>query len=304
MPEGKTSPERRPLISRQVHQGQFFTEALNESTHLDMMLIPGGTFEMGQTAAEKAELIRLMGDEFYQKYLISELPRHSVSVPLFFMGKYPVTQAQWRAVAAYQLVDQKLELKPDPSNFKGDNHPVEQVSWQDAQEFCQRLSVMTGRTYRLPSEAEWEYACRAGTTTPFYFGETLSDELANYCAQDREIDGTSYKGTYGRGVLGQYREATTEVGKFPANPFGLYDMHGNVWEWCEDDWHSNYESAPGDGSAWLEQDRSNTYKLVRGGSWGNVPFNCRSASRINFDAICYNVGFRVVCEPPRILLNT
>jgi formylglycine-generating enzyme required for sulfatase activity len=304
MPEGKTSPERRPLINRQVHQGQFFTEALNESTHLDMMLIPGGTFEMGQTAAEKAELIRLMGDEFYQKYLISELPRHSVSVSLFFMGKYPVTQAQWRAVAAYQPVDQKLELKPDPSNFKGDNHPVEQVSWQDAQEFCQRLSVMTGRTYRLPSEAEWEYACRAGTTTPFHFGETLSDELANYCAQDREIDGTSYKGTYGRGVLGQFREATTEVGKFPANPFGLYDMHGNVLEWCEDDWHSNYEGAPSDGSAWVELDRSNTSKLVRGGSWGNDPRHCRSASRLGGNEIHYSVGFRVVCEPPRILLNT
>jgi formylglycine-generating enzyme required for sulfatase activity len=304
MPEGKTSPERRPLISRQVHQGQFFTEALNESTGLDMMLIPGGTFEMGQIAAEKAELIRLMGDEYYQEYLTSELPRHSVSVPLFFMGKYPVTQAQWRAVAAYQPVDQRLELKPDPSNFKGDNRPVEQVGWQDAEEFCQRLSAMTGRTYRLPSEAEWEYACRAGTTTPFHFGETLSDELANYCAQDREINGTFYKGTYGRGILGQYREATTEVGKFPANSFGLYDMHGNVWEWCEDDWHDNYEGAARDGSAWLEQDRLKTRKLVRGGSWYNVPRGCRSASRFSNYGIGNFVGFRVVCEPPRILLNT
>jgi formylglycine-generating enzyme required for sulfatase activity len=304
MPEGKTSSERRLLISRQVHQRQFFTEALNESTRLDMMLIPGGTFEMGQTADEKAELIRLMGDEYYQKYLIDELPRHSVSVPLFFMGKYPVTQAQWRAVVAYEPVNKKLELKPDPSNFKGDNHPVEQVSWDDAQEFCQRLSAKTGRTYRLPSEAEWEYACRAGTTTPFHFGETLSDELANYCAQDREIDGTSYKGTYGRGTLGQYREATTEVGKFPANSFGLYDMHGNVWEWCEDDWHGNYDDAPSDGSAWVEADRSKTRKLVRGGSWIYDPINCRSASRYVSNGIGNGVGFRVVCEPPRILLST
>jgi formylglycine-generating enzyme required for sulfatase activity len=304
MPEGKTSPERRPLLSRQVHQGQFFTEALNESTRLDMMLIPGGTFEMGQTADETSELIRLFGEEDYQKYFVDELPRHPVIVQPFFLGKYPVTQAQWRAVAAYQRVDQKLELKPDPSNFKGDNRPVEQVSWPDAQEFCQRLSAMTGRTYRLPSEAEWEYACRAGTTTPFHFGETLSDELANYCAQDQEINGISYKGTYGRGILGQYRESTTEVGKFPANHFGLYDMHGNVWEWCEDDWHSNYEGAPRDGSAWVELDRSNTYKLVRGGSWGNFPRNCRSASRNDNFGINSGVGFRVVCEPPRILLST
>jgi formylglycine-generating enzyme required for sulfatase activity len=304
MPEGKTSPERRLLISRQVHQRQFFAETLNESTRLDMMLIPGGTFEMGQTADEKAELIRLIGNEYYQSYFINELPRHSVSVSLFFMGKYPVTQAQWRAVAAYEPVNKKLELKPDPSNFKGDNHPVEKVSWDDAQEFCQRLSAKTGRTYRLPNEAEWEYACRAGTTTPFHFGETLSDEIANYCAQDQEIGGTSYKGTYGRGILGQYRKATIEVGKFPANSFGLYDMHGNVWEWCEDDWHGNYDDAPIDGSAWIDADRSKTSKLVRGGSWYINPWFCRSASRYFNNEINFDVGFRVVCEPPRILLST
>jgi formylglycine-generating enzyme required for sulfatase activity len=301
MPAGTANPERRLVISRQVHQGQFFTEPLNETTNLDMMLIPGGKFEMGQTAAEKIELIRLFGVEDYRKYFSDELPRHPVSVPLFFMGKHPVTQAQWRAVAAYEPVD---KLKPDPSNFKGDNHPVEQVSWQEAQEFCQRLSIKTGRTYRLPSEAEWEYACRAGTTTPFHIGETLSDDLANYCAQDREIDGTSYKGTYGRGILGQYRQETTEVELFPANPFGLYDMHGNVWEWCEDDWHGNYDDAPIDGSAWVNANQESTSKLVRGGSWFDFPHDCRSASRCDYDVTYYVVGFRVVCEPPRILLSS
>jgi formylglycine-generating enzyme required for sulfatase activity len=304
MPEKTASPARRLVISRQAHQGKFFTEQLNESSKLDMMLIPAGIFEMGQTEAEKAELIRLFGEEDYQKYFRDELPRHSVSVPLFFMGKYPVTQAQWRSVAAYEPVNKSLELKPDPSKFKGDNRPVEQVTWEDAQEFCQRLSAKTSRFYRLPSEAEWEYACRAGTTTPFHFGETISDELANYCAEDREIDGTSYKGTYGRGILGQYRQETTEVGKFPANPFGLYDMHGNVWEWCEDDWHSDYEGAPTDGNAWTELDRLNTSKLVRGGSWIGSPYYCRSASR-NYSFVIYGiVGFRVVCEPPRILLSS
>jgi formylglycine-generating enzyme required for sulfatase activity len=223
---------------------------------------------------------------------------------LFFMGKYPVTQAQWRAVAAYEPVNKSLELKPDPSKFKGDNRPVEQVTWEDAQEFCQRLSAKTSRLYRLPSEAEWEYACRAGTTTPFHFGETISDELANYCAEDREIDGKLRKGTYGRGILGQYRQETTEVGKFPANPFGLYDMHGNVWEWCEDDWHSDYEGAPTNGSAWTELDRLDTSKLVRGGSWFNGSIYCRSASRSGNIDIYNVVGFRVVCEPPRILLSS
>jgi formylglycine-generating enzyme required for sulfatase activity len=304
MPEKIASPARRLVISRQAHQGKFFTEQLNESSKLDMMLIPAGTFEMGQTEAEKAELIRLFGEEDYQKYFRDELPQHSVSVPLFFMGKYPITQAQWRSVAAYEPVNKSLELKPDPSKFKGDNRPVEQVTWEDAQEFCQRLSAKTSRLYRLPSEAEWEYACRAGTTTPFHFGETISDELANYCAEDREIDGKLYKGTYGRGVLGQYRQETTEVGKFPANPFGLYDMHGNVWEWCEDDWHSDYEGAPTDGNAWTELDRLNTSKLVRGGSWIINPYICRSASRnYNHDFFDY-VGVRVVCEPPRILLSS
>jgi formylglycine-generating enzyme required for sulfatase activity len=290
------------VISRQAHQGKFFTEQLNESSKLDMMLIPAGTFEMGQTEAERAELIRLFGEEDYQNYFKYELPRHSVSVPLFFMGKYPVTQAQWRAVAAYEPVNKSL--KPDPSNFKGDNRPVEQVSWEDAQEFCQRLSAKTSHFYRLPSEAEWEYACRAGTTTPFHFGETISDELANYCAEDREIDGKLYKSTYGRGILGQYRQETTEVGKFPANPFGLYDMHGNVWEWCEDDWHSDYEGAPTNGSAWTELDRLNTSKLVRSGSWIDGPFICRSASRYFINDVSKDVGFRVVCEPPRILLSS
>jgi formylglycine-generating enzyme required for sulfatase activity len=301
MPAETANPTRRLVISRQKHQGRYFTEPLNETTGLDMMLIPGGTFEMGQTPSEKIELIRLMGDEYYQKYLSAELPRHPVSVPLFFMGKYPVTQAQWRAVAAYEPVN---GLEPDPSNFKEDNRPVEQVSWQDAQEFCRRLSAKTERTYRLPSEAEWEYACRAGTTTPFHFGETLSDELANYCAQDREISGTSYKGTYGQGILGRYLEETTEVGQFPANSFGLYDMHGNVWEWCEDDWHGNYEGAPDDGSAWVKPDQENTSKLVRGGSWFINPCFCRSASRYGSLVALSFVGFRVVCEPPRILLSS
>jgi formylglycine-generating enzyme required for sulfatase activity len=303
MPKPTASPERRLIIRRQTHQGRYFSEALDSRTNLDMMQIPGGSFMMGQTEAEKEELIRLNGEEKYQQYLMDELPRHSVTVPSFFLGKYPITQAQWAVVASYPKIEQDLES--DPSNFKGANRPVEQVNWDDATEFCHRLSQHTGRTYCLPSEAQWEYACRAGTTTPFHCGETLSDELANYSAQDEKIGETLYKGVYGRGVLGQYRKETTDVGQFPANSFGLYDMHGNVWEWCEDDYHSTYEGAPSDGSAWVETDRKDSEKLLRGGSWGFTPGYCRSACRFNDSRVgrIIDIGFRVSCVSPSPLLS-
>jgi len=287
MSEVTTPPTRRLVISRQRHRGQFFPEPLDETIRLDMMQIPSGTFLMGSPRDEL--------DNFED-----EQPQHAVTVPAFFLARIPITQAQWRVVAGYDRVAQDLD--PAPSHFKGDNRPVERVSWDDATEFCQRLTRRTGRTYRLPSEAEWEYACRGGTTTPFHFGETLSDDLANYCAKDREISGTLYKGAYGRGILGQYRQETTDVGQFPANQFGLYDMHGNVWEWCEDDWHGSYEGAPKDGSAWVESDGATTFRLVRGGSWKGSPRSCRSASR-SFYARDFRdgyIGFRVCCVPPPI----
>jgi formylglycine-generating enzyme required for sulfatase activity len=284
MSNAAASPTRRLIISRQRHRGQYFPERLNETTSLDMMQIPGGTFLMGSPSDE----IDNYSDE---------QPQHEVAVPSFFMARTPITQAQWRAVAAYPKVG--IDLVPDPSNFKGDRRPVEQVSWDEAIEFCQRLSQRTDRPYRLPSESEWEYACRTGTTTPFHFGETLSDELANYCAQDRENEGDQYKGVYGRGLLGQYRQETTEVGQFPANPFGLYDMHGNVLEWCEDFWHDSYEGAPIDGSAWVENDQKNDQ--MRGGSWNVIPRHCRSACRDYISRVdrLNGFGFRVCCLPPR-----
>ncbi len=169
-----------------------------------------------------------------------ESPQHEVTVPPFFMGKYPITQAQWRVVATLPQINH--ELDPDPSRFKEDDRPVEKISWYESVEFCDRLSKHTKQHYRLPSEAEWEYACRAGTTTPFHFGETITPELANY------------KGnyTYASAPEGEYREETTQVGSFNlANRFGLYDMHGNVWEWCADHWQGGYEGSPTDGSAWI-----------------------------------------------------
>ncbi|NEQ23918.1 MAG: formylglycine-generating enzyme family protein [Microcoleus sp. SIO2G3] len=184
-----------------------------------------------------------------------------------------------------------IDLKSDPSNFKGANRPVERVFWNDAVEFCARLSKATGREYRLPSEAEWEYACRAGTTTPFHFGETITTDLANY-------DGNY---TYGSGSKGQYRKQTTNVGSFPPNAFGLHDMHGNVLEWCQDTWHENYNGVPTDGSAWVNENANQNIRTLRGGSWDFNPRVCRSASR-DFDLPDFDlstIGFRVVCEFPR-----
>jgi formylglycine-generating enzyme required for sulfatase activity len=207
-----------------------------------------------------------------------EGPQHQVTVPSFFMGKYPLTQAQYQAI-----------MGKNPAYFKGNNRPVENVSWDDAVLFCQKLSQRTGKNYRLPSEAEWEYACRAGTKTPFSFGDNITTDLVNY-------NGTY---PYKSAPKGKYREQTTDVGTFPPtfppNPFGLYDMHGNVWEWCEDDWHENYIDAPTDGSAWNSQSGSNT-KLLRGGSWSGLARYCRSADRNRYsrDNRNFNDGFRVV----------
>jgi formylglycine-generating enzyme required for sulfatase activity len=270
------------------HQGeaQFFLEQLSDAVSIPMMLIPKGSFNMG---SPEDELERSAKEE----------PVHQVNVPSFFMGKYPVTQAQWRVVASLPQVKRKLRL--DPSHFKGDNRPVECVSWYDAVEFCQRLSQYTNRSYRLPTEAEWEYAARAGTTTPFHFGETITTDLANYRGTDHKE--YSWSGSYGRGPKGEYRKETIPVDHFGiANAFGLCDMHGNVWEWCLDYWHDNYEGAPNDGSAWLTYDES-AYRLLRGGSWSYNPWFCRCASRNRRDPGNGDnyIGFRVVCECPRIL---
>ena len=315
-----------------------------------MVAIPSGSFIMGSPENE------------LQRYS-DESPQHSVAVSPFFISKYPITQAQWQAV----MGSNPAEFTDNPLN------PVERVSWDDAQEFCDRLSKKTGREYRLPTEVEWEYACRAGTNTPFHFGETIATELANYRGTDEKIGDKVYPGNYGRGSKGIYREQTTPVGYFKvannfglsdmhgnlskktsrdyrlpteaeweyacrarattpfhfgetistelanyrgtdkditdkdirdkfvpgnygrglkgifreettpvgyfkvANNFGLGDLHGNVWEWCEDDWHENYQDALNDGSAWLSEVSS--IKVARGGCWFNNPRSCRSACR-------------------------
>ena len=265
------------IIHEYERTAQYFIEDLGNGIQLEMVMIPNGTFMMGSPKTKETE----------EGSRDNERPQHQVTIKAFCLGKYQVTQAQWKAVAAFPQVNR--ELKPDPSNFKGANRPVEQVSWEDAVEFCDRLSRHTKRQYRLPSEAEWEYACRAGTTTPFHFGQTITTDLANYNGGR----------VYGQGPKGVYREETTEVGSFEvANNFGLYDMHGNVWEWCQDDWHSNYEDAPTDGSGWLDNEESDNRKLLRGGSWYYNPVGCRSAYRNDYDldGLNYIIGFRVVCS--------
>jgi len=274
------------IIRREQGLGRYFTVDLGNGVTLDMAAIPGGSFIMSSPEREEGSYS-------------DERPQHQVTIQPFYMGKYPITQAQWQRVAQLPQVNRKLE--PNPSSFQGGNRPVERVSWRDAVEFCARLTSLTKRDYGLPSEAQWEYACRAGTTTPFHFGETLTTDLANYNGNH----------TYGDGPKGRYRKETTEVGSFGvANAFGLYDMHGNVWEWCLDDWHSNYEGAPTDGSAWLDRNDNLSQKkgnaMLRGGSWLDRPWNCRSASRYFYNGaeryyIDNIIGFRVACGVGRIL---
>jgi formylglycine-generating enzyme required for sulfatase activity len=267
---------RRPL------QVEGYREELGGGVALTMVKIPAGSFLMGSPEDEPERLDR-------------EGPQHEVTLGAFFMAQTPITQAQWRAVATWQKLGH--DLKPDPSKFKGVNRPVEQVSWLDALEFCRRLSNRTGQRYGLPSEAQWEYACRAGSTTPFHFGATLTPELANY-------DGNY---VYGNGPKGTYRKQTIDVASFPANGWGLHDMHGNVREWCEDHWHDSYNFAPGDDQPWLiPAAAADEPRLLRGGSWFSFPSYCRSAFRnhpVPGDADSF-VGFRVVCLPQGPSLNS
>ncbi|BCL36538.1 formylglycine-generating enzyme family protein [Nostoc sp. MS1] len=244
-------------VKKEKHQAQYFLEDIGRNVTIEMVYVPGGTFMMGSPKEEGQK---------------EETPQHEVTIKPFFMSKYPVTQAQWKAVAFIPMIN--CQLKPNPSFFAGDNLPVESISWFEAGEFCDRLTAKTGRKYRLPSEAEWEYACRASTQTPFYFGETITKKLAN--AQTTKI---------------------LPVGSFYPNAFGLYDMHGCVYEWCADTWHPSYNKAPKDGRVWISS-RNDKYLVLRGGSWLANLANCRCASRTNYQPhIRTNTcGFRVACN--------
>lgn len=259
--ETPTVNRKGEIIAWTRHAAEQFTEDLADDNSLQLIVIPDGSFYMGSRRRE--------GNS-------DERPQHFMTIKSFMMGRSLITQGQWKAVMG----------KHPRCRFKGDNLPVERVSWKDTQKFCERLSKKTGRKYRLPSESQWEYACRAGTSTPFSFGETLTHELANYNAEHTFIDEPP----------GNYFHSTSKSGKYPPNAFGLYDMHGNLMEWCADNWIFDYRMSPRDDSAYLMFD--NPHFVARGGSWHDNPQICRSAARIRFletDAEDY-LGFRVVCD--------
>ena len=262
-----TLGDRGRELSRETKQAGFFTEDLGNGIELEMVRIPGGRFTMGSPDTEEGRF----ADEETQR---------QVTVEEFYMGKYAVTQEEWYAVVTL-LPKVNRGLPVSPSRAVGARRPVEQIDWFDAKEFCDRLSRATGKEYRLPLEAEWEYACRAGTTTPFHFGNTITTNLANYRGTDVEFEGEIVPGNYGRGPRGDYREETLDVGSFLPNSFGLYDMHGNVSEWCEDG----------------PVEVSEEVRMLRGGSFSDVPWGCRSANRGRDrpSSKFNNVGYRIIC---------
>ena len=242
-------PEAHPGRARwQARLVELLVAGVKPCVPQETLTLPGGvpmTFSFIPPGAF------LMGSDKWSEH---EMPVHRVELTRgFFMGVYPVTQAEWKAV-----------MGTDPSHFKGAARPVEQVSWEDCQEFCKRLSEMTQRKIELPTEAEWECACRAGTTTEYHFGDVINTDLANY-------DGNY---TWNDSPKGKYRKETTDVGSFPANAWGLYDTHGNVWEWCVDLYEPYQES---------EQDNveysSDSYHILRGGSWSDNPDVCMAGFR-------------------------
>jgi formylglycine-generating enzyme required for sulfatase activity len=241
-------------VQKKTNQANRFIEDLGNGIKLEMVAISGGEFLMGSPDGE--------GDN-------SEKPQHKVAVPSFYMGRFPVTQEQYLEI-----------MGENRSECHGNKHPVGGVSWRDAKEFCSKLNLKTGKGYRLPSESEWEYACRAGTTTRYHFGEKYHSDLA---------------------AITPYGE--TKVGSFPANSFGLHDMHGNTYEWCEDSYHQNYFGSPSDGSAWVGDLRVHVVRGVmekekysKGAFGEDRPGVSRSACRMSgTDHPCNVYGFRVAC---------
>ena len=291
--------EKGARLPTEKAAASVFTESLAPGVGIDMVAIPEGAFIMGSPKYEPERRP-------------NEGPQHRVTLSPFFIGAWPITQAQWAAVATAHPGKAPRALDPFPSFFEGNNLPVETITWNEADEFCRRLAEMTGRGYRLPTEAEWEYACRAGSTGPFNVGPTITTDLANYCGEGGAVcgendgksiasvvyDDVSYgSGAYDQGPVGTFRGTTTIPGTFRPNRFGLYDMHGNVWEYCLDTASPTYVDAPVDGSANISVGEND--RILRGGSWSHNPAICRSAYReqISPDNPGWQgrIGLRVVC---------
>lgn len=272
-PSANTNSVKQPAIPKTFNTlpKQPFAADLGNGTVLELVYVPSGTFWMGSPEKERDRED-------------CEGPQRKVNVSEFWLGKYPVTQRQWYLVSFLDQVSRGL--KPNPSKLTGDNLPVEQVSWDESVEFCARLSKYTGLRFRLPTEAEWEYACRAGTTTPYSFGENITRKNANITRNDLIGFWETFAG-----------DSTTNVGSFPPNSFGLYDMHGNVAEWCEDIWHENYRRAPKDSIAWMSEGDSSK-RVYRSGGWNQVRRVSRSAYRgwAKPGFTRDNIGLRVCCS--------
>ena len=228
----------------------------------EMVVIPAGWFTMGSPPDEPERWD-------------AEGPQHKVTIAKpFAIGRFAVTFAEWDAAQQdkdWKAITGRAARQPADQGWGRGDRPVIDVEWNDAKAYVKWLSKKTGKDYRLPSEAEWEYACRAGTTTPFWWGSSITPEQANY-------DGSAdpYKGGAKKS---EFRQKTLPVQSFELNPWGLYQVHGNVWEWCEDLWHDNYKGVPQDGSAWITE--GSTWRVLRGGSWNDNPRALRSAYRIN-----------------------
>lgn len=276
-----------------------FKENYN-SAGIEMVEIKGGDFDMGSSAAEVEKAFedakKYRGDDSDEEdseddeakskdYITTEMPKHRVTVSGFFMSKHEITQRQWRSV----MGKMPKGFESLPANFRGDDLPVVGVTWEEANEFCSRLTnEETGRFYRLPSEAEWEYAAKAGKDQPFGFGSSINADVANYFAA----------APFGHDNRDSNRLILLPVGSLKsANPFGLYDMHGNVAEWTADFWNNDYSGAPDDGSAWEKTNEDNRlFRVIRGGGWDSIGNDCRSAARRKqpFMIASTKIGFRIV----------
>jgi len=282
------------IRQRTSGEARVRVEQLTPQVNLTMVEIPAGNLLMGSSPMElrrlRQEYLRHGATEAEAADVLRrETPQHRVQLKSFLIGNTEVTRAQWAVVASWEPV--AVRLREYPSETRGAELPVTNVSWHDVEEFCRRLSAKTKRSYRLPSEAEWEYACRAGTTGPFNFGPAISPGVSNYHSRF----------PFGAARPQRERGHAMAAGQFRlANAFGLYDMHGNVWEWCADFWHPNYSGAPSDGRAWIDGG-DDSRRPVRGGGWNDIAFFARSSQRASqpVDTTSPWIGFRVVMEPAK-----
>ncbi|MDE1995567.1 MAG: formylglycine-generating enzyme family protein, partial [Rhizobiaceae bacterium] len=293
-----TVDDQGSLLETRWESVETFSQPVDDDNAIEFSVLPAHPFKMG---SPDEELLRV--GKFEQQI--------DVSIGRIAMARTTITQRLWRAVLAAHPRQVELPLPPAPSSFQGDDRPVETVTWRQAKEFCARLSNLADHMIRLPTEAEWERSCRADTITAFHFGPTLTPELANYCGTGGAVCGMSFgesvsrmgyadadypDGAYAKGPKGTFYGSTKPVRSFPPNRYGLFEMHGNVWEHCLDNWSPDLTALPRDGSPFV--DPTSDIRVLRGGSFSHNPAICRSAYRDWMEETQKGwegrVGFRVV----------